>query len=149
MNIRLLKIFSDYEILHQKYSSGKATSEEVKQFVSDNNLMNIDSLIPNFYSFLLENGYSELNGQQITINVAGKNFGMFDFKFIQKLKDVDKFIRFKSRVLDPAILCVDWKEDRELPSLNECKRRKGIEGEVSHDAIEDAWDVIQVLRGSY
>jgi hypothetical protein len=24
-----------------------------------------------------------------------------------------------------------------------------LEGEVTHDAVEDAWDVIQVLRKSY
>jgi hypothetical protein len=52
-------------------------------------------------------------------------------------------------VLDPAILCVDWENDKQLPSLDDCKKRHSLEGEVTHDAVEDAWDIIQVLRKFY
>ena len=101
----------------------------------------------------LENGYMKpmINNatKPITINVAGKNFGTFDKLFLQQLPWWQKLIRTRQRVLDPAILCVDWKNDTSLPSLTTCKERTNISGEVTHDALEDAWDVIQVLRKFY
>jgi hypothetical protein len=36
--------------------------------------------------------------------------------------------------------------DDTLPSLDVCKKRANIDGNVSHNALLDAWDVIQVLR---
>jgi hypothetical protein len=34
-------------------------------------------------------------------------------------------------------------------SLDKCKERAKIQGEVTHDALEDAWDVIELLRTQY
>jgi hypothetical protein len=85
----------------------------------------------------------------ITINVAGKNFGTFDKKFLEKLPRWQQLIRTKQRIIDPAILFVDWKNDQTLPNLTECKERAGVKGIVTHDALEDAWDVIQTLRKFY
>jgi len=47
------------------------------------------------------------------------------------------------------MLFLDWETDEELPSLTNCKARAGIKGNVTHDALEDAWDVVQVLRNFY
>jgi len=105
-------------------------------------------------------GYVEIDGgymkpminsatKPITLNVAGKNFGTFDKLFLQQLPWWQKLIRTRQRVLDPAILFVDWKNDESLPSLTTCKQRAGIEGVVTHDALEDAWDVIETLRKFY
>jgi hypothetical protein len=55
----------------------------------------------------------------------------------------------RQRVIDPAILMVDWKNDESLPNLKVCKERADIEGIVTHNALEDAWDVIEVLRKFY
>ena len=43
----------------------------------------------------------------------------------------------------------DWNEDESLPSLIKCKERANIEGIVTHNALEDAWDVIELLRKHY
>jgi oligoribonuclease len=120
-----------------------------------------------FYWFLEENGLghglanSEFKSglkqgsamhnatKPITINVAGKNFATFDKKFLERLPWWQKLIRIRQRVLDPAILFVDWKEDESLPSLDKCKNRAGIHGLVTHNALEDAWDVIELLRKRY
>jgi hypothetical protein len=112
-----------------------------------------------FYSFLWGNGFSTttpplepvIDGRtkSITINVAGKNFGTFDKLFLQELPWWQKLIRTRQRVLDPAILCVDWKNDTSLPSLTQCKEKLGIEGIVTHNALDDAWDVIEILRKFY
>lgn len=82
------------------------------------------------------------------ITVAGKNFTGFDLKFLQKLPDWDK-INIHRRAIDPASLFVDWKTDKELPSLDTCKQRAGLAGVVTHNALEDAYDVVEVLRTKY
>jgi len=85
----------------------------------------------------------------LLINVAGKNFGTFDNVFLKKLPWWQKLIVAKQRIIDPAPLFVDWENDEELPSLTECKSRAGIGGSVTHNALEDAWDVVEVLRKKY
>ena len=85
----------------------------------------------------------------ILINVAGKNFGTFDNVFLKKLPWWQKLIIAKQRILDPAMLFLDWDNDEELPSLTICKDRAGVEGVVTHDALEDAMDVVEVLRKFY
>ena len=85
----------------------------------------------------------------VTINVAGKNFGTFDKLFLEKLPRWKQLIKVRQRVIDPSVLFCDWKNDETLPSLKICKERSGVSGDVAHDAIEDAWDVIQLLRKFY
>jgi len=75
---------------------------------------------------------------------AGKNVAGFDLQFFpEKLKR--KFIH---RCIDPGSLFIDWSEDKP-GSLDDIKKKLEIEGEVTHDAVDDAWDVIQVLRTAY
>lgn len=83
------------------------------------------------------------------INVAGKNFAGFDKKFIDKLEGFYDHVIFRQRVLDPSVLLVDWKNDETLPDLLTCKKRGNISGEVTHESLSDAWDVIQVFRNFY
>lgn len=85
----------------------------------------------------------------LLINVAGKNFGTFDNIFLKKLPWWQKLIQAKQRIIDPAILFCDWNNDESLPSLTICKDRAGVKGQVTHDALEDAWDVVKVLRNFY
>lgn len=115
-----------------------------------------DEVIKEFYKFLWKNGFGDgeapvigSNTKPITINVAGKNFGTFDKLFLQQLPWWQKIIRARQRVLDPAILFCDWNNDDSLPSLTKCKERAGLYDIVTHDALEDAWDVIEVMRKFY
>lgn len=85
----------------------------------------------------------------VRVSMAGKNFGTFDRPFLNRLKGYKGFIKMNQRILDPAILYVDWKEDTTLPNLKTCKERAGIDGIVTHKAVEDAWDVIEILRAKY
>jgi oligoribonuclease len=87
--------------------------------------------------------------KKISINCAGKNFATFDKKFLEKLPYWDHIFRIKQRVIDPSVIFTDWKNDEALPSLSDCKKRSGMNEHVAHDAIEDAWDVIQLLRTQY
>jgi hypothetical protein len=87
--------------------------------------------------------------QKATITVAGKNFASFDKLFLEKLPRWKQAIGIRSRVIDPAIYYTDWNVDTAPPGLAKCKERAGIEGIVTHDALEDAWDVILLLRKIY
>lgn len=101
-----------------------------------------------FAMWLRDNGVGsklEVN-TPITITVAGKNFGTFDKIFLEKLPGWNRHIRIKQRMIDPAVLCTDWINDTTMPNLQTCKDRLGIIGEVSHDAVDDAVDIIKVIR---
>lgn len=84
------------------------------------------------------------------LKVAGKNFNGFDKLFIEKIPGLKGFVEFHQRVLDPASLFTDFKNDEWLPNLSVCKEKANLDViEVSHNALEDAWDVIKVLRTKY
>jgi DNA polymerase III epsilon subunit-like protein len=131
-----------------------------------------DQVVEAFYRWLYGNGMVEIdpdflnqmvtrdeNGKiypmitsktkPVTINVAGKNFASFDKHFIERLPRWKQLIRIRQRIIDPAVIFTDWKTDDALPSLDKCKERAKIQGEVTHDALEDAWDVIELLRTQY
>lgn len=132
-------------ILNYSFYEKEDVVKEFFKFLVSNDVINIE------WTNDWKDGKLDINSntRPVTINVAGKNFGTFDKLFLQQLPWWQKLIRTRQRVLDPAILCVDWKNDTSLPSLTTCKERTNISGEVTHDALEDAWDVIQVLRKFY
>lgn len=130
-----------------------------------------EEVVEAFFDFLYENGFVEFDPAELnkrvkvkngksypmltsnmkpaSITAAGKNFATFDKLFLEKLPRWKQCIRLKQRVLDPAILYIDWSTDTEVPNLNKCKEKAGIKGYVTHNALEDAWDVIEVLRKKY
>jgi len=147
-------------------------TDEVRNVLNNNSgykFYEEEDVVKEFYRFLWSNGfgyelgpgdfvntidgvdYPAIGGKtkSITLNVAGNNFGTFDKLFLQELPWWQKLIRTRQRVLDPAILMVDWKNDTSLPNLTQCKERAGVSGFVTHNALEDAWDVIEVLRKFY
>ena len=142
MNAELIGYINDYNEAKTQFQKDQLVNETGMQFVYE------QEVAPMLYNFLLANGLGE-NGKPITINAAGKNFGTFDRRFLNELPEMMNHVQFRSRVIDPAILFVDWNTDESLPSLNDCKRRAKIEGLVTHNALEDAWDVINVLRTNY
>jgi DNA polymerase III alpha subunit (gram-positive type) len=163
INKQLISDIADYQDANIE-TRKLIDSESEYKFVTE------DEIAKNFYWWLDENGlgnglnendgYSTIvdgkikpviNGstRPITINVAGKNFATFDMLFLKQLPWWQKLIKIRQRVLDPAILVVDWKNDTSLPNLKQCKERTGIEGIVTHNALEDAWDVIEVMRKFY
>lgn len=138
--------------------------DELKERLNNNSgyqFFTEDEVVKEFYHFLEKNGFvngstysgfrTHIGGQTkpITINVAGKNFGTFDKLFLEQLPWWKKLIRIRSRIIDPSVLFVDWSNDEALPSLIKCKERANIEGIVTHNALEDAWDVIELLRKNY
>lgn len=80
------------------------------------------------------------------LNVAGKNFNGFDKPFLEQL---GHGLRFKHRVIDPAVLYADWDYDDCLPSLQECIDRAGLQLKDYHTAVGDARMVVELIRASY
>jgi oligoribonuclease (3'-5' exoribonuclease) len=153
-----------------EYLEGTDEARHLMKTHSDYSFYESDDVVKQFYYWLETNGlgYGLMNSghygkaqdgkwlplinsatKPITLNVAGKNFGTFDKLFLQELPWWQKLIRTRQRVLDPAILMVDWTNDKSLPNLTQCKERAGVSGIVTHNALEDAWDVIEVLRKFY
>lgn len=126
--------------------------EALFHFCYDNGLVPVD---PNFLNKQIRvvNGktYPMLtsNMPKTYLNCAGKNFAGFDKKFLEKLPRWKQVFSIRSRVLDPGVLFVDWKNDESIPSLDTCKQRAGIEGVVTHNAVEDAMDVVMLFRKQY
>lgn len=82
---------------------------------------------------------------KIVINVAGKNFGSFDLQFLNKIGFGSEVV-IKHRILDPSILFLT-KDDCTLPNTEECKKRAKLKSTiVTHNALDDAFDVVEILR---
>jgi len=106
-----------------------------------NNILTLSQASLEFSKFLKSNGIES------GYSAAGKNYAGFDNLFLKK---IDNWPSAHQRVIDPGVLFVDFKKDWITPNLETCKQRAGlVNTKVSHDAIEDAWDVIQVLRVKY
>jgi oligoribonuclease len=118
-----------------------------------------ENIVIEFYNWLAQNGMIDgvteftfnkgLPTKKVYLNVAGKNFATFDKVFLEQLPRWKQLIDCRNRILDPAILFVDWNEDEALPGLGLCKERAGVNGVVTHNALEDAIDVVEVLRTKY
>lgn len=90
---------------------------------------------------------TKLNDMPIKIPIAGKNVASFDIPWVDHhISEFKNYFKFHHRTLDVGSLLVDFKQDSWIPTLDECKKRLGIEGAVTHDALEDARDVIKVIR---
>jgi DNA polymerase III epsilon subunit-like protein len=76
------------------------------------------------------------------LTLAGKNLASFDLKFLEA---AGIKIKYRHRMIDPAILYVDWATDETLPDLQQCLDRAGIVKNVEHTSIADAMDVAELV----
>jgi len=127
-----------------------------KELKDTYNFVKVDDLADDFLAWLKIQGmeiksttYNDKTNYHCTITVAGKNFASFDKKFLDKVPDFKNKIRIRHRIIDPAVLFVDWKNDEALPTLDECNEKIGHNVPVQHTAVEDSIDVIRLLRKSY
>lgn len=165
LNKDLIQAMKDYS---------EARTKELKQEVEESfgaKFYEEDEVVEALYQFCYRNGLVDLDPNSINnthkivngitypiltsnmkktyLNCAGKNFAGFDKKFLEKLPRWKQVFSIRSRVLDPGILFVDWINDESIPSLDECKKRAEIDGVVTHNAVEDAMDVVMLLRQCY
>lgn len=139
MNKRIFDILAKAESIRDK--------NQRAEFEFENGIMTLDEAIMNFVRFIKM--YYFENGIEEPINIAGKNFPSFDKLFLDKSPTWKKNVKFERRFIDPAILFVDWNNDKRLPSLDDCLKRAGIDRSVQHDAVQDCIDVLLCLRTKY
>jgi oligoribonuclease (3'-5' exoribonuclease) len=84
-----------------------------------------------------------------TLVVAGKNVSGFDLPFLKQLPAPSLMPKFHHRVIDPGMMYFDPRNDNVPPDLKECKKRAKLPEHVSHEALDDAWDVIQLVREKF
>jgi len=165
MNSKIIEAVAQYQNAENQDEKNDIVQMTGMQFYQE------DQVVEGFYRWLFDNGLVDfdplLAGQMVgiengksypaltskmkpvTINVAGKNFASFDKHFLERLPRWKQVIRLRQRIIDPSVIFTNWNEDKSMPSLYECKQRAKIQGIVTHDALEDAWDVIQLLRTQY
>ena len=139
LNSNLLKILGDMESLKK---------DERLDYRKSHNILPVGTVAASFNMWLSHNGFEQSETGGIVINVAGKNFASFDKHFLVKLPNWPARIQMRQRIMDPAILFMNWQKDESLPNLNKCIERAGLSGEVSHDAVDDAIDVVRVIRAA-
>jgi DNA polymerase III epsilon subunit-like protein len=125
--------------------------EEFYYWLAEHGMVDVDALSGGYIT--VRNGKTlpaiTNKTKPIHITAAGKNFATFDKLFLERLPRWKQLIKIRQRILDPSILFVDWKNDESLPGLPLCKKRAGFDEQVSHNALEDAWDVVELLRKEY
>ncbi len=104
--------------------------------------------IYNIHDISFKEAIEKFFNEQITMNkkfLAGKNVATFDIFFLPQWLQS----HFKARVIDPGCVFVDFKSEEIIKSLPNLKKKFGMGDTVSHDAREDAMDVIRILRKKY
>lgn len=135
-----------------KFYNEDEVVEALYQFCYRNGLVEVDDKLVGKHVKLVDGiMYPVLTGNmdKVYFTAAGKNFASFDQQFLVKLPRWKQVFAIRSRVLDPGILFIDWNNDESVPSLDVCKQRAGIDGAVTHNAVEDAIDVVKLLRKQY
>lgn len=106
------------------------------------------TLFKSFGNFLEGIEWGEHPDNKITL--CGKNFLMFDEKWLDnKCQEVYGMnfrksfseANFGRRYLDVGPMFAKM-SDSEIPNLSECMLRAGIDGTVTHNALQDARDVL-------
>jgi len=163
MNKNLIESIVQYQMAEDQDEKNDLVHFTGMQFYRE------DQVAEEFYRWLYDNGLVDLkiqgqmvragNGKSypiltskmkpVSINVAGKNFASFDKIFLERLPRWKQVVSIRQRIIDPSVIFTNWNEDKTLPNLQSCKERAKIEGIVTHNALEDAWDVIQLLRTQY
>ena len=150
MNARIFELLARAEDIKD--------NEQRKLFKEQNNIIKEADAAFRIWDFLRTHGFGEgtydpavkaKKIQQLKITVAGKNFGTCDKLFLDKLPDIKKYVVFRHRIIDPCTAYIDFENDETPPSMDECFVKLRINHTVSHDSVEDAWDVIRLLRPMY
>lgn len=93
---------------------------------------------------------SQTEMEKTRITFAGKNFASFDKGFLANLPNADRLLRvMHHRSFDPGSLYFDPRVDAVIPATATCMERAGIKGPVTHRALDDARNVVRLIRTHY
>jgi oligoribonuclease (3'-5' exoribonuclease) len=121
----------------------QAMSNVTRWVASDGvSVCSLGSVTADFSMWLFDHG---INSSEKMV-VAGKNFAAFDRNFLSQLMNWDWDIKMEHRFIDPGNMYYQPGIDDGLPNTEECLRRAGLPPHVSHTAVEDALDVVRLIR---
>jgi len=80
---------------------------------------------------------------------AGKNFGTFDLRFLERLPGWADSVKLRHRVIDPGSLWLDPGKDDYPPDLAACLDRAGATNPDPHHPVHDARAVIELVRRAF
>jgi inhibitor of KinA sporulation pathway (predicted exonuclease) len=153
MNSRIFNILANRET----YSRG----EQQNAYDKDFGIISIKDLAKDFFDFLYPH-FGDVSDDEFTrhlgsdyqqapfvITPAGKNFDSFDRKFIDVIPKWGSYVKLRHRTIDPTSMYVDWYNDDTPPGLGDCLSRAGISKQVTHKAVEDCVDTLEVIRKEY
>jgi len=127
---------------------------EQKDLVNFTGWVQAEYLAYAFYQWIYRNRFLPTRNDRSVW--AGKNFGSFDWQFFKHAvsPSIPDFLYSKKmysvhRFVDPSILWMDPEIDEVPPDLTTCLSRAGIDKVVTHDALDDCIDVVNVLAAYY
>ena len=121
--------------------------DRIDEYTKTDKTSNLD-VIEKMMEFLTLH-FGDIQESKHKITVAGKNFASFDREFLRELPYGHIFTNIiHHRTIDVGSMYME-REDILLPSLEECKKRAGIVGGVAHKALDDAKDVVRLIRHKY
>jgi hypothetical protein len=135
----------------REYLREEDVTKRIFQFLWDNGALDGKFDPTGMMEFVNGKSYPALTSKMkpYYFNAAGKNFANFDNKFLERLPRWRQCLKARGRTLDPSVLYIDWNKDDAAPGLSLCKERAGFGGVVTHNAIEDAMDVVMLFRKFY
>jgi hypothetical protein len=80
--------------------------------------------------------------------LAGKNAAGFDIPFIKNSLGIDMYEFSNHGVIDVGSLLLE-PNDSKVPDLSKCLKRCKLDDTVTHHAIEDAYNVLQILASKW
>ena len=159
MNARIFEVLAKRENFRR--------GEEREMYDNAHGVISINELANDFFQFLTPHLAKPLDESELdefdkalvkmnmfkqaplTITPAGKNFDAFDRNFIKLIPKWDSYVRLRHRTIDPTSMYIDWHNDDAPPGLGDCLNRAGIIKQVTHKAVEDCWDTLEVIRKEY
>lgn len=138
MNARIFKLLAEHDSIKDVFAR--------QEFARVNNIFKPFQLPSKFLEWIIKHDKSMLESP---LNIAGKNYAAFDKLFLDGVDGWQEKVKCERRFLDPSMIHVDWKNDKRLPSLDECLKRAGVDTNVTHDALQDAIDTLLCIRADY
>jgi oligoribonuclease (3'-5' exoribonuclease) len=81
--------------------------------------------------------------------LTGKNVAMFDLKFLNEIENWKLQPRYPHhRIVEPGTFFARA-DDKVPPDMKTCLERAGIEKSVTHRALDDARDVVRLIRKGF
>lgn len=92
---------------------------------------------------------SDLPGEAaVKINAAGKNFASFDRPFLKALPGFSSWVDLGHRCIDPGSMYLRHDDER-IPDTKTCCERAGMSHYDGHTAVEDALQVVRLIRNYF